>query len=59
MKLLNAVKKVGKFHHTMIYKKMGFFKNSAMFSLDTSWAMEKKVLTAATEETNTLTFEEN
>ena len=30
-----------------------------MFSLDTSWAMEKKLLTVATEETNTLTFEEN
>lgn len=57
--MLNAVKKVGKFNHGTIYKKRGFFLDIAMFSLDTSWAMEKKLLTAGTEETNTLTFKEN
>lgn len=42
--IVKCHKKVGKFHHRMIYKKNVFFLNIAMFSLDTSWAMEKKLL---------------
>lgn len=59
VKLLNVVKKVGKFYYIMIYKKMVFFKNSVMFLLDISWVMEKKVLTVVIEEINILIFEEN